>query len=152
MNQGRREKILSFIKEREISTQEELQELLRQNGYPVTQATVSRDIRQLRLVKILSGSGRSIYAVPHAEETALSAKFDTLLAESVVRIDAVFNQIVIKCYAGLANAVCAAMDTMHFQGLVGTLAGDDTILVILRTAEDAKVLEALLNKKLEDAQ
>ncbi|MFT8889335.1 arginine repressor [Ethanoligenens sp.] len=147
MKQGRHEKILEFISTHEISTQDELLCLLRENGYPVTQATVSRDIKQLRLFKTLSGSGKYIYTAPKIENGELSSKFDILLEESVVKIDAVFNQVVIKCYSGLANAVCAAMDTMHFQGLVGTLAGDDTILVIMRTEEDAKSLCMSLEQK-----
>lgn len=148
MKQGRHEKILEFIAAHEISTQEELLSLLRENGYSVTQATVSRDIRQLRLLKTLSGSEKYVYKAPKSETEELSSKFDVLLEESVVKIEAVFNQIVIKCYSGLANAVCAAMDTMHFQGLVGTLAGDDTILVIMRTEGDAQNLCALLEKKI----
>lgn len=148
MKQGRHEKILEFIAAHEISTQEELLRLLCENGYSVTQATVSRDIKQLRLLKTLSGSGKYIYAAPKSETGELSSKFNILLEESVVKIDAVFNQIIIKCYSGLANAVCAAMDTMHFHGLVGTLAGDDTILIIMRTEEDANDLCALLEKKI----
>lgn len=148
MKQGRHEKILEFIAAYEISTQEELLRLLCENGYPVTQATVSRDIKQLRLLKTLAGNGKYIYTAPQSESGELSSKFDILLEESVVKIDAVCNQIVVKCYSGLANAVCAAMDTMHFQGLVGTLAGDDTILIIMRTEEDANNLSALLEKKI----
>lgn len=148
MKQGRHEKILEFISTHEISTQEELLHLLCENGYPVTQATVSRDIKQLRLLKTLSGNGKYIYTAPQSESGELSSKFNILLEESVVKIDAVFNQVVIKCYSGLANAVCAAMDTMHFQGLVGTLAGDDTILIIMRSEEDAKRLSTLLEMKI----
>lgn len=148
MKEGRREKILEFIATREIATQEELLHLLRENGYSVTQATVSRDIKQLRLFKTLSGSGKYIYTVPKTESGELSSKFDVLLEESAIKIEPVLNQIVIKCYSGLANAVCAAMDTMHFQGLVGTLAGDDTILIIMRTEEDAKRLSTMLEEKI----
>lgn len=148
MKQGRHEKILEFVATHEISTQEELLRLLCENGYPVTQATVSRDIKQLRLLKTLSGNGKYIYTVPQLESGELSSKFDILLEESVVKIDAVFNQIVVKCYSGLANAVCAAMDTMRFQGLVGTLAGDDTILIIMRSEQDARNLSELLEKKI----
>ena len=151
MNQNRREKILAIVRAREVSTQEELQQLLRENGYPVTQATVSRDIRQLRLVKVLSGSGKSIYAVPRSENAELAARFDSLLAESAVHIEAVFNQVIVKCYAGLANAVCAAMDTMRFPGVAGTLAGDDTILVILRSEAEARSLAELLAQKIDAA-
>ncbi len=148
MKQGRREKILELIGGRDVATQEELLELLRENGYSVTQATVSRDIKQLRLNKTRTPDGRYIYEASSAENGELATKFDILLAESAIKIEAVSNQIVIKCYSGLANAVCAALDTMPFKGLAGTLAGDDTILVIMRTKEDAARLCRILTEKL----
>lgn len=148
MKKGRHEKILELIAEREISTQEELLGLLKDCGYNVTQATVSRDVKQLRLIKTLSGGGRYIYAPAKGTGGDLSAKFDSLLAESVVKVDTVFNQILIKCYTGLANAVCAAFDSMNFEAAVGTISGDDTILVIMRTPEDAQKLSQMLLHKL----
>lgn len=147
MKNDRHEKILELVARREISTQDELLNMLRESGYNVTQATISRDIKQLRLVKTLSGGGKYIYTVEKSESNDLSLKFDTLLSESAIRIDYVTNQVLIKCYSGLANAVCAALDTMHFDGIVGTLAGDDTILIIMRTQNDAEMLYRLLQSR-----
>lgn len=141
MKKGRHEKILELIGEREVGTQEELLELLRDEGFDVTQATVSRDIKELRLIKALSKNGEYIYSTGKGDDTVnLSSKFYDLFADSVIKMDYVFNQIVIKCYSGLANAVCASMDQMNFDNLVGTIAGDDTILVVMRTEQSATEL------------
>lgn len=148
MKHNRHDKILELIEEKDISTQEELLSLLRENGLDVTQATVSRDIKQLRLVKSLSGNGKYIYTVSKTEPKDLSYKFENLLTESTIRIDHVSNQIIIKCYSGLANAVCAALDAMHFDGVVGTISGDDTFLVIMRSEAQANELFAMLERKL----
>lgn len=148
MKQSRLDRILELIAEHDIGTQDELLELLRQSGFNVTQATVSRDIKELRLVKTLSSSGEYIYTAAKSDNNNLSSKFDTLLSESTIKLDYVFNQIVIKCYSGLANAVCAALDSQHFEGLVGTIAGDDTILVVMRSEQQAHGLYNLLQKKL----
>lgn len=149
MKQSRHEKILELIARHEVGTQEELLRLLRQDGFDVTQATVSRDIKELRLVKTLSPSGEYVYATGKADSSGdMSSKFDGLFAESVVRLDYVGNQILIKCYTGLANAVCASLDVMRFENVVGTISGDDTILVVMRSGEAADALAAKLRKKL----
>ena len=153
MKQSRHEKIRELVATREIGTQEELLGLLRDAGFDVTQATVSRDIRELRLFKTLSPGGEYIYATASGKEPrddAIAAKFELLFRESALRVDPVLNQVVVKCYTGLANAVCAAFDAMRFDGVVGTLAGDDTILVILRSEEDAGRLGAKLVKKMQE--
>ncbi len=148
MKQSRHDRIIELIMEHDVGTQEELLTLLRKSGFNVTQATVSRDIKELRLVKTLSNGGEYIYTASKSENSTLSSKFDTLLSESAIRIDYVFNQIIIKCYSGLANAVCAALDSQHFEGLVGTIAGDDTILLIMRSEQQAHSLYNALQKKL----
>lgn len=148
MKQSRHDRILELIAENDVGTQEELLELLRTSGFNVTQATVSRDIKELRLVKTLSGNGEYIYTVSKSDRDNLSSKFDTLLSESAIKVDYVLNQIIIKCYSGLANAVCAALDSQHFDGLVGTVAGDDTILLIMRSEQQAHSLYNILQKKL----
>jgi transcriptional regulator of arginine metabolism len=148
MKQNRLDMILQLIREHEISTQEELLKLLSESGFNVTQATVSRDIKTLRLVKSLSGKGEYIYAASKTENNDLSSKFDSLLFESTIQIDYVLNQIVIKCYSGLANAVCAALDSQNYDGLIGTIAGDDTILLIMRSEQQAHSLFSLLQRKL----
>lgn len=150
MKQGRHDRILELIRGREVSTQEELLSLLRESGYNVTQATVSRDIKQLRLVKTLSANGKYVYAAAEKEDAGdMARKFGTMLAESAIRVDYVYNQIVVKCYTGMANAVCATMDSMRFDGVVGTLAGDDTILIIMRSEDQAKALYGLLSSKIQ---
>lgn len=149
MKKSRHTKILELIAGREIGTQEELLALLRGQGFDVTQATVSRDIKELRLVKNLSKSGEYIYSTGRGDESAnLSAKFYVLFSDSVVKMDYVFNQIVIKCYSGLANAVCASMDLMNFENVVGTIAGDDTILIIMRSEQSATELFNQLKQRL----
>lgn len=148
MKQSRLDSILEIIAEHDIGTQDELLTLLRKSGYNVTQATISRDIKELRLVKTLSNNGEYIYTAEKTSNNNLSSKFDTLLSESAIRIDYVFNQIVIKCYSGLANAVCAALDSQHFEGMVGTISGDDTILIVMRGEQQAHSLYTTLQKKL----
>lgn len=150
MKQGRHDRILELIRNREVSTQEELLNLLKESGYSVTQATVSRDIKQLRLIKTLSANGKYVYTAAEKEDSGdLARKFGTLLAESVIRTDYVGNQIVVKCYSGMANAVCASLDSMRFDGVVGTLAGDDTMLIIMRSEEQTKALYGLLASKIQ---
>lgn len=149
MKHSRHDKILELISEQDISTQEELLQLLKQSGYNVTQATVSRDIKQLRLVKTLSGSGKYVYVGNKSDSNDLANKFDVLFSESTIKLDHVMNQIVIKCYSGLANAVCAALDTIHYDGIVGTISGDDTILIIMRSEKSAEEFAGLLSKKLD---
>jgi transcriptional regulator of arginine metabolism len=149
MKQSRHKKILELIKEKGIGTQEELLELLKTGGFDITQATVSRDIKGLRLVKTLSDNGAYVYSNVKLENiNDVSIKFISLFSDSVINIDYVFNQVVIKCYAGLANAVCASLDLMHYENIVGTLAGDDTILIIMRSEEFAQNLYSKLIQKL----
>ncbi|HEX3027655.1 MAG TPA: arginine repressor [Clostridia bacterium] len=148
MKQSRHKKIIELIKEHDIGTQEMLLEMLRKNGFDVTQATVSRDIKELRLVKTLSKNGEYIYSTGKMPSNDLSAKFDFLLNESVIKVDYVMNQVIIKCYAGHGNALCEIMDVMHFEKIVGSLAGDNTIFVIMRNEQDAKELYDFFIEKL----
>lgn len=135
MKKKRLELILKTIETADISTQEDLLEALRQYGLDVTQATISRDIKELGLVKSLGSAGRYRYSAPQTVVAEKSKSFHSIIAPSVLWVDYAMNTVVIKCYAGMAQAVCAALDTMHFNGVVGTLAGDDTIFVLCRTEE-----------------
>ena len=137
MKKERHIKILSLIEKNAIDTQEELMNKLRESGFEVTQATVSRDIKELRLVKILSEGGGYKYAAPDKEESAMENKYRAILRQSVRDVDSAGNIVVVKCYNGMANAACAAVDSIHTAGIVGTLAGDDTIFVLLKTEEAA---------------
>ncbi len=137
MKKKRHEKILELIALYPIDTQEELLRLLREAGFEVTQATVSRDIKELRLLKALSTDGKYRYVPAQEEAKANSAKFYSLFADSAIAVDAARNVVCVKCMTGMANAVCAAMDTIRRDDVVGTLAGDDTIFILMRTDEAA---------------
>ena len=139
MKTRRHAKILELIQERDIDTQEELLRCLREAGYDVTQATVSRDIKELRLIKTLSSEGRYHYSTGQENTPGVSTKFLTLFADSVLSIEAAGHILVVKCMNGMAQAVCASMDAMYWQGFVGTLAGEDTIFIVCRN--DAAALE-----------
>jgi len=131
MKSKRHAKILELIAEFEIDTQEELLKKLNENGFKVTQATVSRDIKELRLVKVQAGSGYKYSLGSGKENVDMSFKFHTVFSESVLGIDSAENLVVIKCYPGMANAACAALDSVSWKGLVGTIAGDDTVLCVM---------------------
>lgn len=139
MKSRRHSKILELIEEYHIDTQEELLRRLRDAGFDVTQATVSRDMKELRLVKTLSRDGRYQYSTggnENAKETA--SKFLPLLADSVLSVDNAMNLVVMKTPPGMAPAVCAAMDAISWDGLVGTLAGDDTLFLACKDEAAAK--------------
>lgn len=104
----------------------------------MTQATVSRDIKELRLVKVQSGGGKYKYSTNSSKESVdMSFKFHAVFSESVNSIDLAENIVVIKCYVGMANAACAALDSIEWKGVVGTLAGDDTIFCVMRDKQGA---------------
>ena len=139
MKNGRQRQILKLISEHSIETQEDLINRLMESGYKVTQATVSRDIKELKLIKVQSEDGKSYkYADSVADEPRSNAKFATILTETVVSTDYAMNMAVIKTYNGMAGAAAAALESMHWDGIVGTIAGDDTIMIVMRTEEKAK--------------
>jgi len=147
MKSNRQEKIIQLITENAIETQEEILVYLREHGYDVMQATVSRDIKQLKLVKTQTNDGRYKYAVSASNSRDnISSKFVSLFSETVTGIDYANNLVVVKCYVGMANAACAALDAMKFDGIVGTLSGDDTIFIAMRSEEFAKELTEELKK------
>lgn len=148
MKERRHAKILELIGKFSIDTQEELLRRLREEGFDVTQATVSRDIKELRLIKALSPDGKYQYSTGQESSKDLSSKFSFLLADNAVSVSYAGNIIVIKCLTGMANAVCAAMDLVEWEGIVGTLAGDDTIFVLMQNGEEAGRLCGALQKML----
>ncbi len=153
MKARRHAKILELINDRPIETQDELLNLLSESGFSVTQATVSRDIKELRLVKTLTPDGHYRYSVHIMEpKNEMSNKFLLIFSESVKDIDSAGNMLVIKCYTGMANAVCAALDSLHWSGVVGTLAGDDTIFMVMRDEHNARELVIQLRKMVSDAK
>ncbi len=148
MKNGRHRKILEIIRGHDVETQEELIGKLAECGYIVTQATVSRDIKELRLVKIPSGSGRYKYAETGGATTVNSAKFLNLFAENVTSVDRGQNIVCIKCLTGMAQAVCASFDKLHWENIVGTLAGEDTIFILCRTEKAAQELAEEMERML----
>ena len=138
----RQEKILELISKYDIETQEDLAELLRQSGFVTTQATVSRDIKELRLVKVSTGGAdaKSKYAansIRNEIDSRLTDKFKNILSEMVTSINYAGNMVVLKTYSGMAQAACAAIDSLDIPDIVGSLAGDDTIFLVMTTENDA---------------
>lgn len=140
MKNARQRKILEIIEEFEVETQEELAARLSEAGFQVTQATVSRDIRTMHLYKKSIGNGRQKYAVDSENEVALDEKYNRVLKDGFVSIDMAQNILVIKTVSGMAMAVAAAVDAMNFSEIVGTIAGDDTIMMAIRTVEDTRLV------------
>ncbi len=136
MRYARHNKILEIIKTHEVDTQEGLAQFLREAGFKVTQATVSRDIKELQLVKSTSDKGKSCYILPAKMDPPLSDRFKKILKETIQSIDAAENLIVIKTLSGCANAAGEAIDTSDYPQIVGTLAGDNTLLVIVDRKEN----------------
>ena len=140
MKVNRHAKIIELINKYHIETQEELAEYLNQEGFKVTQATVSRDIRDLKLTKIPSENGKQRYALHQHHESAMSEKYIRVLREGYLSMDMAQNILVIKTVSGMAMAVAAALDALKFSEVVGCIAGDDTIMVAVRTVEDTQIL------------
>lgn len=147
MKQSRHEKIAELVEEFEIETQEELADKLKAAGFSVTQATISRDIRQMRLYKVPSGNGKQKYALLKQEEE-LAGKYTRVLRDGFVSMDMAQNILVLRTVSGMAMAVAAALDAMHFPEVVGCIAGDDTIMVAVRSAEETKALMEKIGKLL----
>ncbi len=127
MKKKRHELILNYIKNNNVSRQEEIIKMLLENGFNVTQATISRDIKELKIFKEHFGKNDIRYAV--SEKIDNDDNYKMIFKRSAISADAAMNIIVVKCYSGTANAACIALDSMNLTGLVGTIAGDDTIFV-----------------------
>lgn len=150
MKGRRHSKILELIAAEPIDTQEGLLDHLKENGFDVTQATVSRDIRELGIHKLRDESGKYRYVSAAADQRVdLSNKFSMIFCETVCDIDFAQNIVVVKCYSGMANAACATFDAANFEGVVGTLSGDDTFFVITRNNEIAWEITQNLRKLLQ---
>lgn len=136
MKTNRQSKIIEIIQKNEVETQDELSALLEKDGFRVTQATVSRDIRELKLTKIPTAGGRQKYAVITDAPENLSKKYERVLREGFLSMDMAQNILVIKTVSGMASAVCAAIDAMKMREIVGSIAGDDTTMCAIRTVDD----------------
>lgn len=149
MKKRRQAKIIEIISQNEIETQEELQDRLHSFGYEVTQATISRDIKELRLVKDLSSKGRYVYSTGKKNVENVNRRAGGIFSEAIISIDYALNTIVIKCFSGMANAACAAIDSMNLDEILGSIAGDDTIFILCRSEETARIFTNKLRTMLD---
>ena len=150
MKTKRQTKMLELIKKHNIETQEELSDYLQKEGYQVTQATVSRDIRELKLTKVAMSNGRQKYAALTEANEDLSQKYTRVFRDAFVSMDMAQNILVIKTVSGMAMAVAAAIDAMHLHEIVGCIAGDDTIMCAVRSVDDTIAVMSRLRKLVED--
>lgn len=149
MKKRRQAKIIELISQNDIETQEELQQLLNEHGYEVTQATISRDIKELRLVKDLSAKGRYVYSTGKKRVENINHRAGGIFNETIISYDYALNTVVIKCFPGMANAVCAAIDSMNLNEILGSIAGDDTIFILCRSEETAALFTNKLRTMLD---
>ena len=146
MKSARQKKIIELIEKYDIDTQETLIERLKEVGYIVTQTTVSRDIKQLSLIKGVTGRGTYKYVSPEAKAQVGAPVLNSAITESIVHIEAAENIIVIKTFSGMANAIGVCIDSLHLTGIVGSVAGDDTLLLVAKTSVIASEIEEELKK------
>ena len=145
MKKNRHAKIVELIEKYDLETQEELAEKLRQDGYDVTQATVSRDIRELKLSKVPLGDGRQKYVLLREAHGEMGDKYIRVLQEGMSSMGMAQSLLIVKTVPGMAMAVAAALDAMHMKEIVGTIAGDDTIMLAVRSAADAEIVREKIN-------
>ncbi|MBQ8332027.1 MAG: arginine repressor [Clostridia bacterium] len=133
----RQNRILELVSKYEIETQEDMMERLRAEGYMVTQATVSRDLKELKLTKSLTARGTYRYSVTSGMNQTGSVRLNNAMADSILRVDYSMNNVVIKTYPGMAQAVAFAVDSLNMHSILGCVAGDDTIIVVTRDTESS---------------
>ncbi len=150
MKKNRQEKIVELVQQYEIETQEELVDRLQSEGYNVTQATVSRDIRALKLSKFPGTNGRQKYVLYHRHDAELDTKYSRVLKDGCMSMEVASSLLVMKTVSGMAMAVAAAIDAQKFPEVVGCIAGDDTIMIAIRDAEDADNLRQRINQIIEE--
>lgn len=141
MKYKRQSRIIKIVKSMPVHTHEELIEILNRDGFKITQATVSRDIKELGLIKVPASDGSSVYSVPESVPETSSARI-AMVADSVKRVTAALHTVVINTYPGMASAVAAALDPMMKDEILGSIAGDDTVLIITDSPETASDVES----------
>lgn len=146
MKSNRHSKILEIINEKEIETQEELAEELKSSGFNVTQATVSRDIKMLKLIKVLTPRGSYKYVSIAPEEDDISHKLVNILSNTTISIENIDKFVVVRTISGSASAAAEAIDSLKIQGIAGSIAGDNTIFILTRTLESAEELVSKIKK------
>lgn len=149
MKRQRHEVVVDLINKYDIETQEELAAYLKEEGFEVTQATVSRDIRELKLSKIATGNGKQKYIILKSDDSHLGDKYIRVLRDGFVSMSMAQNILVIKTVQGMAMAVAAALDAMKFPEIVGCIAGDDTIMAAIKSTDETKVVIDKINEILE---
>lgn len=137
MKNKRQEKILELIAKYEIETHDDMISRLRDDGYNVTQATISRDMRELKLTKVLTSRGTYKYTVNNSRHHANNVKFNNAVVDSIVRVDYAGNNIVLKTYPGMAQAVASSVDALNVDDILGCVGGDDTIIIVTRDEESS---------------
>lgn len=146
MKSRRQTKILELIKTYEINTQDDLLNKLNESGFNVTQATISRDIKELKLQKMVTSDGKYKYTAASKSTQSFTGNFNSLFSTSVTSVDSAGNMLVLKTVSGMAQGVCAALDAVGIDGVVGTIAGDDTIFVVARNDSSAATIVSMLKK------
>jgi transcriptional regulator of arginine metabolism len=150
MKVTRHAKILEIINSKDIETQEDLAEELKKGGMDVTQATVSRDIKELKLIKVLSDNGRYKYATIQHTENFMLNKLVNIFTQTVLHVESVSNFVIVKTISGSAPAAAEAIDSLSFDGIAGTLAGDNTIFVLARSEEKAQDILQKMKKLINE--
>lgn len=146
MKVTRHAKILEIINSKDVETQEELADELKKSGMNITQATVSRDIKELKLIKVLSESGKYKYATIMHTENFLSNKLVNIFSQTVIGVENVDKFVILKTISGSASAAAEAIDSLNFDGIAGTIAGDNTIFVLARDNEKAQIITRKMKK------
>ena len=146
MKNERQEKILDLISRYEIETQDEMIEKLRNDGYNVTQATISRDMRELKLTKVLTSRGSYKYTVNYTRNPSTNVKFNNAVVDSIVSVDYAGNNIVLKTYPGLAQAVGSSVDALNISSILGCVAGDDTVIIVTKDIDASKDISEKLRE------
>ena len=146
MKNSRQKKILELIEQFDIDTQETLIERLAEVGISVTQTTVSRDIRELKLVKGMTGKGTYKYIAPSVKRENSTPVLNSALTDAVIKVEAAKNIVVVKTFPGMANALAVCVDTLEQPHIVGSVAGDDTVLLVIKDDDTAKMVEEKLKK------
>lgn len=150
MKEKRQNKIREIIETKDIETQDELLSCLIQAGFQTTQATISRDIREMKLTKVSDGNGKQKYTVLQNADTDVLIKYHQVLNAGILNIDYAENMIVIRTVSGMAMAVAAALDNMNLPGVMGCIAGDDTIFCAVRGSQYCKNVIAQIKKVASD--
>ena len=149
MKKKRHQKIVDILEKYDVETQEELAGYLKEAGFSVTQATISRDIRELKLSKVQTKDGRQKYTILKQEDGYIGERYVRVLRDGFFSMEMAQNILVVKTVAGMAMAVAAALDALKFPEIVGCIAGDDTIMIAVRSVEDTKHLMAKIHSLIE---